>query len=424
MVDSSEQNNAKFVSYRNSNKKQKLFGFITKQSLFFFGMIFVLYTFFSNQSFALGKYDKQYKINLVRSSKTEIPRCRHFLTQLGNGNVVITGNVPLVERGENDSNIRQVEIYNLKTNKTKKAGFMNLPSCMHNAILLKDGRVLILGGDKMPSADYDIDKRIQIYNPQSNDCETIVTEFSLSSRPICLLENGNVFIKIQDDGHKKKYYYCIFNPNNNSLNKYPSPESITSVLKCGEDTIVITRSYSFSRKNINDEFYCTPCVFKIYKYNTKENNFIFLEKIEHPFSTYLKAFSLNDNEIVICLSRYEKHRQKIWYEYPTNILTFNTKTKQTKKVGGTISDPLNNILITREQEILLFHTKEIEIYDIKTNTSSIIKKPYFLNTYSYGSQGETIVLNDGNILTIGGYSPWEGYLKNIYVYNLKKRNLK
>ena len=73
---------------------------------------------------------------------------------------------------------------------------------------------------------------------------------------------------------------------------------------------------------------------------------------------------------------------------------------------------------------MLFHTKEIEIYDIKTNTSSIIKKPYFLNTYSYGSQGETIVLNDGNILTIGGYSPWEGYLKNIYVYNLKKRNLK
>ncbi len=35
MVDSSEQNNAKFVSYRDSNKKQKLFGFSTKQSLFF-----------------------------------------------------------------------------------------------------------------------------------------------------------------------------------------------------------------------------------------------------------------------------------------------------------------------------------------------------------------------------------------------------
>lgn len=218
------------------------------------------------------------------------------------------------------------------------------------------------------------------------------------------------------------HFYYIFNPTDNSFKKYLCPENqrIKSVLKCGTETIVIT--FSNSRKDLKNSNPIYPTLFKIYKYNVEKNSFNFLGNIEHPFSSFLKAFPLKDNKIVIILDMFCKYTND---EIP-NILTFDINTGKTEKIGKTIMNPpianqKSSIIITHNQELLFFHVKKIEVYDLNTNTSSIIKKPYFLNTNSCGSMGSTIVLEDDNIITVGGYNPWEGYLKDIYVYNLTKR---
>lgn len=391
-----------------------------KPSLAIFCLIFfIIFTFTSNKTLAFIKQDNQYRVNLVKTSKTNVPRSCHSLTLLNNGNVLITGNIPYVGRGKNDINVKQIEIYDLKLNKSTITGSMHLPSSDHYSILLNDGRVLILGGNKMPGSDFNTWKRIEIYNPQNNKTEIVYSEKALSV-PIFLLEKGNVFISnIFDNG---KHYYYIFNPTDNSFKKYlcPKNEYIKSVIKCGAETIVIT--FSDSRKDLKNGNPIYPTLFKIYKYNVEKNSFNFLGNIEHPFSSFLKVFPLKDNKIVIILDMFCKYTND---EIP-NILTFDINTGKTEKIGKTIMNPpiinkKSSVIITHNQEILFFHKEKIEVYDINTNTSSIIKKPYFLNTYKYGSMGETMVLNDGNIITVGGYNPWEGYLKNIYVYKLIKR---
>lgn len=106
----------------------------------------------------------------IQSADLNYPRTNHTSTLLKDGRVLIAGGESRVPNsGINDLIVKYSEIYNPKTNKFEIGPKINIPRFDHNAILLDDGNVLIVGGitnkKQLASAeiyDFNLNKFIKI----------------------------------------------------------------------------------------------------------------------------------------------------------------------------------------------------------------------------------------------------------------------
>ncbi len=106
---------------------------------------------------------KIYTVGEMRESKLH-----YSATLLNDGKVLIAGG-----SGNKNKPFKQTEFYNPKTYLFEKGPDLNFAREKHTATLLKDGRVLIVGGsffDYQKGKSYFV-KNVEIYNPKTNKFE-------------------------------------------------------------------------------------------------------------------------------------------------------------------------------------------------------------------------------------------------------------
>jgi hypothetical protein len=118
-----------------------------------------------------------------------LPRCNQTITLLDKGAVLVVG-------GDNIVPLKSAEIYYPPMNKWWDAASMNTPRTIHAAALLRDGRVLVMGGalyepDGTPIA---LDSA-EVYDPRE-DSWTTVTSMNTHryGHSATALPNGTVLV--------------------------------------------------------------------------------------------------------------------------------------------------------------------------------------------------------------------------------------
>jgi len=132
-------------------------------------------------------------------------RAFHTATLLRDGKVLITGGydvagIPIPETSG-------AELFDLETETFRPVGKMNVARCQHTATLLKDGRVLVVGGNqgKLPDFPYNEMPKaldvIELYDP-STEHFTIAGHLkrARAGHSATLLEDGSVLIAGGIDG--------------------------------------------------------------------------------------------------------------------------------------------------------------------------------------------------------------------------------
>jgi N-acetylneuraminic acid mutarotase len=95
------------------------------------------------------------------AGKMTLPRSEHAAVLLKNGKVLLAGGV-----GTNWTFLADAEIYDPSTNSFSKTGNMTAARESHTATLLKDGQVLITGGHRGRRSAIEIYRSAEIYDPQ------------------------------------------------------------------------------------------------------------------------------------------------------------------------------------------------------------------------------------------------------------------
>lgn len=142
-----------------------------------------------------------------------IQRSRYFTaTLLKDGRVLIVGGMKEKLNSLKSEILKEAEIYNPQTGKFTPTGTLNTPRFGHGAILLNDGKVLILGGATkgkyLSSAE--------LYNPKTGKFSPISNMHYARKMPnAILLKDGKVLIAGGYDYNGYEYMTEMYNPNNN-----------------------------------------------------------------------------------------------------------------------------------------------------------------------------------------------------------------
>lgn len=98
-----------------------------------------------------------FKLSWLQMSSMKVPRSSHQATLLNNGQVLVTGGLSgYTER--TSTILASVELYDPESNIWKQVADMNTPRSGHTAVLLDDGRVMVLG-------NLQVDYSTEIYDP-------------------------------------------------------------------------------------------------------------------------------------------------------------------------------------------------------------------------------------------------------------------
>lgn len=148
--------------------------------------------------------------------KMVTPRSDHIATLLNNGKVLLAGGV-----GVGWTFLADAELYDPATNTFTATGSMTTARESHTATLLKDGRVLITGGHKDRRANITIYTSAEIYNPASG---TFTAAGNLTVKrhkhDATLLADGRVLIVGGSDERDSDGEYRsaeVFNPTNGTF---------------------------------------------------------------------------------------------------------------------------------------------------------------------------------------------------------------
>jgi hypothetical protein len=148
--------------------------------------------------------------------KMVTPRSGQVATLLNNGKVLLAGGV-----GTGWTFLADAELYDPNTNTFTATGGMTTARESHTATLLKDGKVLITGGHKGRRAAITIYTNAEIYNPASG---TFTAAGNLTVKrhkhDATLLADGRVLIVGGSDEHDDDGAYRnaeVFNPANGSF---------------------------------------------------------------------------------------------------------------------------------------------------------------------------------------------------------------
>jgi hypothetical protein len=152
------------------------------------------------------------------AGKMTMPRSEHIAVLLGNGKVLLAGGV-----GTGWTFLADAEIYDPATNTFTKTGKMTAARESHTATLLKDGQVLITGGHQGRRAAIEIYRRAEIYNPQTGSFSAI-SDLTVKRHKhgAVLLSDGRVLIIGGSDERDSRGAYTnveIYNPATKNFTK-------------------------------------------------------------------------------------------------------------------------------------------------------------------------------------------------------------
>jgi WD40 repeat protein len=120
----------------------------------------------------------------LSAAKMKTPRANHTATLLPNGKVLIAGGMNvMVPRIRWGSCTNLAELYDPATDTFSSAGAMAVVHCGHNATLLQNGKVLIVGGTDA-----------ELYDPATNSWSSAGTMNAAHAGSAVLLPNGNVLL--------------------------------------------------------------------------------------------------------------------------------------------------------------------------------------------------------------------------------------
>lgn len=183
--------------------------------------------------------------------KLNISRRYHSAILLKDGRVLIVGGV-----GKGGF-LSEAEIYNPKTNEFNLVGKMNTPKMGPNLYLLKDGNVLASGGikDQDKGMDSIFAREIELYNPKTNKFTIIATRTSEANEPaeVLLSDDTLLFSGSQTGvGLSLRWYASseIFDP---KTKKFTQGKNMNYTRSCHRETllndgnVLITGSYNEGR---------------------------------------------------------------------------------------------------------------------------------------------------------------------------------
>jgi N-acetylneuraminic acid mutarotase len=129
-------------------------------------------------------YDPASGTFTLSGSKMATPRANHTATLLLNGKVLIAGGMNvMVPRIRWGSCTNLAELYDPATDKFSSAGAMAVVHCGHNAVLLPNGKVLIVGGSDA-----------ELYDPSTNSWSSAGTMNAAHAGSAVLLNNNKVLL--------------------------------------------------------------------------------------------------------------------------------------------------------------------------------------------------------------------------------------
>jgi len=118
---------------------------------------------------------KKLELPMMESKPTVADRVGATVTTLFDGRILIAGGAKVKKDSstwfnENDIEtiISEVETFDPNTGSFEKVGNMLEPRAFHQAVRLKDGRVLILGGYTQRDDAIDISKSVEVFDPKTN----------------------------------------------------------------------------------------------------------------------------------------------------------------------------------------------------------------------------------------------------------------
>lgn len=120
-----------------------------------------------------------------------VPRCVHTVTQLASGNVLAAGGIDWLTEEVHAT----AEVYDYKLGKWTQTASMHTPRFVHSAVRLLDGKVLVVGGNSAyPGYDYVV-ADAEIYDPESGTWrETTPMKTARRSCGAVLLHDGRVLV--------------------------------------------------------------------------------------------------------------------------------------------------------------------------------------------------------------------------------------
>ena len=317
--------------------------------------------------------------------KLVIPRYNHSAVVLQDGRILITGGETIV-KGKTVT-LNTAEIYDPKTKKcTLIINKMNYERSNHFSVLLPNGNVLILGGDKynMTSELFDLksNKFINVVNftkPKQNIIAQLVNDNS-----VLIIDSHSKIVDLYDIT-KKKYTKImslngIFFGKTNCLlfqNKIIFP--VSTIMQCSS----------------TDKFYTTGYYINLNNYSIEE---IKHKKInQNNRCCRFNSFLIAENNLIQFCSDF----------YNTYAETYNFKQKSFENISNMIpassvifSSIGNNnkaILISEEFSKMNSKNKFIIKYDAKKNKIESVK--CIKNIYDNSS----FVQSNNKIYSIGGY---------------------
>lgn len=290
---------------------------------------------------------------------------------------------------------------------------MNIPRAGHQAVLLKDGRVLIWGGSA---------ENAEIYNPAKRKFLLIGKPVNVSGDfTMTLLNNGKVLLV----GYNKKA--DLFDPKTStfrasgSLN-YPRTKHTATLLKDGR-VLIEGGQLIDPDKNLNQQIFKFADHSEIY--NPKTEKFEIGPKLNVPRNEH-SSILLNDGNVLIlgggsenskALDIPELYNVKMnkfiqLKETPCSIITFGNPLPVILK-NGYVLIPYCTIFKKRKN-IHIFNSHSSLFED-----SSVSLNPKFIGNTS-------VLLENGNVLFFGGSKeqPWYySGVKNSFIYNPRLNKL-
>lgn len=361
----------------------------------------------------------------VYTGDLNIPRYGHTATLLPNGKVLVLGGITV--DGNSIKRVASAELYDDLTGKFTLVGDMTTPRAFHTATLLPNGKVLIAGGNG--DDFYSYYDSIELYDPITNKSKLIgKMTIPRAFHNATLLNNGQILFtggyyvskgKLIDKGfyYKNMYVPAKYVPIENNLGNAEIFDSIT-----GNSNLIKSKSASFDnfsgvilpdgnvffavnlfngrRKRFIEENQKIAAEI----YDVKKNKFNIIKGINDCNNTN-SVLLQNKQVLIICsTSHYGRTYAKI---YDTITGNFVNKSLMGKKHTWMLQNYtltlLNNgkVLITggEYQTWGSTPTKDAWIYSPSTGeflpVSPMHKRRYYHTA---------TLLNNGNILIIGGYT--------------------
>lgn len=332
----------------------------------------------------------------VLLGETIYPRENSSAVLLNDGQVLITGGVS----GEKNLEItKSAEVFNPKIRKFNKTGNLNIGRYGHSSILLKDGRVLIVGGYVRTYTKYgkyigydDATKTAEIYDTQVGKFTAMESFNKYSMANLILLDDGKVLIHPGSTSNKME----IFDPKINQFKETTScltercPEN---AIKLNDGTILLTSGIS----DFHSKGY-TPQIF-----NPITGTIKYIDKMHIP-REWSTETSFKNGEVIIIggSNNYTEVANAEIYDPTIGKFRLAGKLNKPRYWHSSILLTDGKILVVGGESghsNTLQYLKSAELYDPVKDKFMIVGNLHFTR-----SNPQLVVLKDGNVFIIGGGS--------------------